>query len=278
MGIKICDTIIVSDLDGTIVPASGVISEVNKQAIKRFEDLGGTFTIATGRTPLHAMKFAAELYVKTPFIAGNGSAIFDPQTQTALWNKCYDKESAECFKKLITELPHIGAVLIDTDDRYHIINDSEGLQKYVRSGYIHDVTYEDKEDFFDCFPDNLRSGWLSLDKDEFVEACLWLAHNRTEIVNFAVSGECFIDILPGGVSKGASFEKLICGIYEKELANAVAIGDFPNDIEMIKEAGLGVAVANAHEDVKKAASLIVKSCEEDGVADLIAYLIETREH
>lgn len=270
---RIDNTIIVSDLDGTIVPNTGIISNANKEAIKRFESLGGVFTIATGRTPRRAMEFANVLSIKTPFVAGNGSVVFDPQTQKSIWSKCFLPECAQILTELINTFPHIGVVLIDTDDSYHIINDSKALQKYVKSGYIHKVTYEKRG----CFPSNLRSGWMALNKEEFVEITLWIAHHRTPLLEFAISGECFIDILPGGVSKGACFEHLVCDIYKKKIADSVAIGDFPNDIEMIEAAGLGVAVSNAHEDVKKTAAMIVKSCDEDGVADLIDYLFASEQ-
>ena len=57
----------------------------------------------------------------------------------------------------------------------------------------------------------------------------------------------------------------------------IAIGDAANDISMIEYAGLGVAMANASEDVKKVADLITVSNEEDGVAKVIEeYILNLR--
>lgn len=263
------DTIIISDLDGTIVPISGIVSKRNKEAIGKFQSLGGTFTIATGRSPFRACEFAGELGVKGAFIAGNGAVIFDNIKNEDVCNICFEKESYEIIKRLMNAFPEVGVVLIDTDDCYYIINDNESLREMATDGRFKETVYCSLEEL----PSNCRSGWLALDKADFVEVAVWAAHNKSEFLTFAHSGEYFLDLIPGGISKGTMLEELV-GYYGKELENTVAIGDYHNDLEMIKKAALGVAVLNAHEDIKAQADLIVKSCEDDAIADLIEYLIK----
>jgi Cof subfamily protein (haloacid dehalogenase superfamily) len=74
-----------------------------------------------------------------------------------------------------------------------------------------------------------------------------------------------IEILPAGINKGAALkfaaEKL--GIAMK---NVMALGDSDNDREMLLEAGWGIAMGNAHDDVRAAAKKTTLGCDEDGAA------------
>jgi hypothetical protein len=77
-----------------------------------------------------------------------------------------------------------------------------------------------------------------------------------------------IEIVNKGVSKGRAL-KILGGYLGIEREEMIAIGDSENDIEMIKFAGLGVAVENAIDEVKKVADFITKSNMEDGVKYVI---------
>ncbi|PZN12558.1 MAG: hydrolase Cof [Bacillota bacterium] len=76
------------------------------------------------------------------------------------------------------------------------------------------------------------------------------------------------DVLPAGVSKASGLARLaaLLGVPPEEV---VAVGDNDNDREMLRFAGLGVAMANASEDVRRCARLVTRSNDEDGVAHLI---------
>ena len=82
------------------------------------------------------------------------------------------------------------------------------------------------------------------------------------------SAPFFIETMPLGVEKAASLNTLLqtLGLTPAEL---MACGDGDNDTVMLREAGFGVATANAEEQVKEAADYITDSNEEDGVAKAI---------
>ena len=80
-------------------------------------------------------------------------------------------------------------------------------------------------------------------------------------------------MLAAGVSKGDALSHL-AGLYHTDLAHIVTIGDYYNDIEMIKRAGLGVTLESAPDDLKKAADLVVAGCDDNGVTELIDYLLQ----
>ena len=92
----------------------------------------------------------------------------------------------------------------------------------------------------------------------------WLDARLAGLGRTVFSEETYLEILPLGVSKGAALSVLLEmeGISPEEV---VAIGDAPNDREMLELAGIGVAVANAAQEVKDAADHVVCSNDEDAV-------------
>ena len=89
--------------------------------------------------------------------------------------------------------------------------------------------------------------------------------------NFAFTESSMIDLIDKKTSKGAALEKLttLCGF---KLSDVIAIGDNMNDIEMIKTAGIGIAVANANQQVINAADFCGKNHDEDAISHVIELL------
>ena len=75
---------IISDLDGTIIPHGGCVSEANKRAIAAFIEGGGHFGIATGRTPEAAAGYLTDVAITAPSIFFNGSMLYDWQAGALL--------------------------------------------------------------------------------------------------------------------------------------------------------------------------------------------------
>lgn len=87
-------------------------------------------------------------------------------------------------------------------------------------------------------------------------------------INVFRSEPYFLELVPQGIDKALSLGVLLkkTEIGREEI---IAMGDGYNDLSMIKFAGLGIAMGNAQEPVKKAADYITSSNEEDGVAEAI---------
>ena len=79
----------------------------------------------------------------------------------------------------------------------------------------------------------------------------------------------FLEIVPKGINKGTAV-KALCRFYGIEKENVMSIGDFYNDIDMFRESGISVAMANAPEDVKSQASFVTQAdADHAGVAEAI---------
>ena len=75
----------------------------------------------------------------------------------------------------------------------------------------------------------------------------------------------FADIISKGNSKSTGIDAMLAH-YGIKLDESMAFGDGGNDISMLKHAGIGVAMGNASEEVKKSADFVTASVDEDGVA------------
>ena len=94
------------------------------------------------------------------------------------------------------------------------------------------------------------------------------SHPLADGFDFIRSERTLLEILPKGVTKGLALIKLT-EYLNVDIANTVAIGDFDNDVAMLKTARLGIAVANASKSAMEAADAVTVSNEEDAIAEVI---------
>lgn len=265
---RVEDIILVSDMDGTIIPITGVISKKNIEAINKFRSLGGTFTIATGRSPASGASFFADLGVDGPIIANNGATIYDVKKDETLWRKYLDPSYMEIVKYVKYNFPQVGIELISDDGEYYIASQNSITKGFVRGT---DFSYNYVEE--SQYPKNCCKVLFVADPPEFDSFINHMRDKNYENVVLVETGGVCFEMMTKGISKGYPFERLV-EIYGKKLENSAAIGDYYNDVEMIEKASIGAAVFNAVDELKEKANIIVKSCEEDGLADFIEHLIK----
>ena len=92
---------------------------------------------------------------------------------------------------------------------------------------------------------------------------------------FSTSGPAFIEVNDTSAGKGVGVE-MLARAYGVDISETVAIGDGGNDVPMLKRAGLGVSVANARDEVKSEADLVVCSADDGAVAELIDLIMEDK--
>ena len=96
----------------------------------------------------------------------------------------------------------------------------------------------------------------------------------SKVYSVTYSGPDFLEIASRSAHKGEALAAF-CTQSGIEAHSVVAFGDMPNDLPMLEWAGLGMAVANAHPLVLQAADVVTLSNEEDGVASLLARIMDT---
>lgn len=254
--------VVVTDVDGTLVDDRQNISSANAKAIRKFQECGGLVTLATGRVEDSARPFVRALGIRIPVILYNGAKIFDFASGTCRYESRLEPFVAETV---------LAAVRSCGLDAVFYADGSAGVLK--RSAVIE--AYERK--------DGIRCRELGPDADRFARrsvkiliieesGCFEVIEDALQSVgehcSIVRSEPTYLEVLPKGISKGSALIRL-SEILEVPLEEMIAVGDQLNDLDMIRLAGLGVAVGNAHEAVKKAADVVVRSHLEDAVADII---------
>lgn len=102
--------------------------------------------------------------------------------------------------------------------------------------------------------------------DEFYDL---LANKMPDDLHLYKSKDTYIEIVPKSISKRSAIEFLISSEFDLEMKEVMSFGDNYNDIEMLEASGLGLAVGNARDEVKKAANKVIGNAKEDGVAKFL---------
>lgn len=254
--------LVATDLDGTLLNNYSEISDYNKKVLQNLMNKGIEVVLSTGR-PLNGMiRYKNILNNNNHSIVFNGAVIAD-NDGNFIYNKPIDKNTAM----------HI----IDIYNKYK----KEDIYLHVYSGNKYIVSEEDfyfrkyaqKENISDIFIglDNIEnfefSKMLFIGERDILEKIQNDINNNIN-ADTSFSHTNFLEILANGINKGSALKWLSDkkGIKREEI---IAFGDNYNDINMIKYAGIGVAVDNAEEEVKKNADYICLSNDKNGVGKFL---------
>lgn len=256
--------LLVSDMDGTLLDSNSKVSEKNREAICRFVEGGGLFTVATGRMEFAVRSYLDVLPLNVPAILYNGASIYDFKNERVLWSSCLPCNMRQLAEDAITTFPGIGISIFHNGDIFFAATNIETHKHEVREGLTPIVTGIE----------NIPEPWYKIiltwepDKLKHVEKFL---ENRTESFHMVYSEPQFLELLQKDTSKGHALKKLVEMLDNPELC-IVAMGDNMNDIEMIKEAGVGIAVENANILLKEKADICCVHHDLHAVSQVIDWI------
>ncbi len=259
--------VLITDLDGTLLPHSKLVSAKDLAAIERFKNGGGIFTIATGRIYQAAEQFFDVLKPNAPVLLNNGGLIYDIQQKNALYSCYLDTASIDYTIDLMEKFPEIG-VEINTMDKIYVVRMTEWEKRHLEMThlpYTETTIDKVKNEKWCKVLYSIEGGRMYL-LEEYVKQMGW---NKS---SFTASGEFLFECLPLNCSKGRALEKLaeICNLQDYTIS---AAGDYDNDLAMLEYADIGFAPANAQDIVKKSASYVTKAtCEDGAIAEAIEYI------
>lgn len=259
--------VIMTDMDGTLIGKNQRVSERNKDAIRHFTAQGGSFGAATGRTQKNSAPFMEGLAINAPCIFYNGGALFDWTRQTFLRTRPMAAPGLAAFVQDCLRICPALCVQVFTAERLYVVSAPEN----------HDaVMLAEKQEFVEASLDEVRAlPWLKIllrDRRENLLVCEAVAKAQglgAELDCF-FSSPFYLEFVGKDVSKGHMLTEMRkLPTYQGKFF--IAVGDFYNDIEMLKRADCGIAPSNAQPEVKATADLIAPvSCDED----LLAYIVE----
>ena len=261
--------LIASDLDGTLINSQQTISKENIDAVSAFVKEGGLFAIATGRAEYTAMAFINQLEVNCPCILYNGAVSYDIKSKSYIRSILLNKiKVLDVLKTILGEYENL-CMQIFTLGKTYIVSGNENIDPILlREGHPFELAAID---------DILSEDWVKVlmsETNETLNKVQQLIDSRipTGTIHTVFSSATYLEVFAGGVSKGSMLESLveITGIRREK---AIAIGDYCNDIEMLIAAGLGVATANGHPQLKAAADITTVSNDEHAISNLIRVVL-----
>ncbi len=267
--------LIALDLDGTTLTRNGLTrrtKETLEEAIRR----GIKVVIATGRPYVALPEKVLQIQGLEYVIISNGAHIANPETGEFLYSNYMSEKAAMKVRSILMETKYevevftAGKAFIDKklyDDL------AENGSTYMGAKYIL-RTRQPVENIYD-FWEETKSEIENINIHfEFLEDRANMYEVLSQVDDAAITSSMPHNIEVGGAttSKASALCEL-CRITGVDMENVIAFGDSHNDMAMIKEAGIGVAMGNAEEDVKEIADHIAPSNDEEGVAYTIRTLI-----
>ncbi|MCZ8511341.1 Cof-type HAD-IIB family hydrolase [Paenibacillus filicis] len=259
--------LLVTDMDGTLLGADKSISPDNLAAIERFTAQGGRFTLATGRIASSVRRYAEQLPLGAPAILCNGAMIYDFASGETVWERMLPVSDAEgIIQRMLSLYPQIGVEIYPKGwDVPFFRNENEVTQRHERM-----EKFRRRADSAPAEPwIKVLFAWEPARLDAITPHLQELTGSAE--VEWIRSDDKYLELLAKDSTKGHALEALTRRLG-MDPAKSIAMGDHLNDLEMIRRAGVGVAVANAHPELRAAAGHHAKHHEEHAVADVIEWL------
>lgn len=257
--------LVATDLDDTLLRDDLTLSERVIEAIRQAKEQGIYVTFATGRMPASARLYAEQLGLDVPIITYNGAMIQEAISRKILYRKVIPVELA---RELISFLS--GAEVhfhMYRGDHVYVqkMNDwsaayAEKTKVPVEEANLMEILKEEKE--------GIEKIIIFGSPEELAVWRTKFSENFPRQLHLTSSKSYFLELNHPEVNKGNTLLTFAQGLGIKQ-EEIMAIGDSLNDIEMIRCAGLGVAMGNARQEVKEVADVVTASNQEDGVAKAI---------
>lgn len=266
------------DLDGTLFDSRKRLTDYTKQVLERAIEKGIVIVPATGRPRVGLPETLLNIPGIRYAIVSNGSAIYDLKEARCIYHNCMDRAKAADLMHRTRSLAHTvqGAFLgewgyMEAVDSARLDGLSlvEEMKAYLRAS----------RHVVDSLPELIRSSGDAPQKLVLMflqdEKGVLLDQAEAEKIvaqypefSFMSGGVGNIEIVDRQTGKGTALLELgrLLGIAKEEI---MAVGDSENDLDMIRKAGLGAAMANGEEIVREYADVIALSNDEDGCAKAI---------
>lgn len=253
----------VTDLDGTLLNAQHTLSARVQHAFLQAKQQGKFVTFATGRNFTSSLPIMQTLPPNVPVILYNGARVETLLPRQTLYAKNLRNEQA--LKAFALQQQFHMEMLLYLDDDIFVSDVTPAIQEFMNIALAPCTPVGDLPRFLgDRDPIKLLAIGQPEELARYARAYRALDSDAVLVC----SQSHYLEILPSGVSKGNAL-KYLADYLDVPLQEIIAVGDNLNDVEMLSEAGLGVAMGNAHPDLKKVADHVTDSNDNDGVATLI---------
>jgi hypothetical protein len=263
--------LVVSDVDGTLLTKDKTLTEGAKHAVHRLHDAGIGFTITSSR-PTIGMRFLIEpLAIRLPIGAFNGSSIVDPMMNPIEQHLI----PASTAQRSLEMLREFGVdIWLFTNEKWLTRNaDGEYVPHEVRAIRADPTIVEN----FTPFLSSACKIVGSSSDAALLQRCEAAMQQALGAQATAVRSQSYyLDVTPPGCDKG-TFVLAMAKRLDISTDAVATIGDMQNDLAMFRTSGLAIAMGNATDDVKKQATQVTTSNEEEGFAGAVEIILKVNE-
>ena len=268
--------LICCDIDGTLL-SNGIVPQKNIEKIKFFAENGGIFALATGRNKRAVSLVEEKIKNISKAVFLNGGMIYDYFNNETIYDAKIPKEDYNIIYKIKEKFPEIG-IEIHFGSNVAVYNRTSETDDHEFYEDMPTVIYT-KEQVEDTELNKILYTLGDKENGERLKEFISEIPHNSRFVNtsavFDGRERLYLEQIPVGISKAIGVKKLADALGI-EKGNLFAIGDYYNDLEMLKIADISAAPCGSPEEIKNSANYITKDVENGAVADFIDYLIKLR--
>ncbi len=254
--------LIMADLDGTLLNSAHVVSPYTAAAIRQAQAQGVMLTFATGKTFPSTQDLIQQFDIRAPVVCGNGTQVFAPDGTLLYGNPI----PLDCALESV-RYAHAHGMTVVVTTRMGLLSD------------VHDANVEELLVHYEPLPDLVPDLETALRTTYKPYKLVLMNQDHAQVVEFqhvlerAFEGRAqvlrsgllsVVEVLPLGVTKGTALE-VVCSQLGIQPHEAICFGDNCNDVDMLRRAGIGVAMGQSPQDVRSQADYVTESNDEDGV-------------
>lgn len=253
---------VATDIDGTILPYNGEFRPEVLECINNLTAKGIKVVLVTGRMHSSTVPIAKKLGLNTPIISYQGGMIKEINGNTLYQSNLPVQTAKEIIQWGRQNNVHLNLYL---DDKLYVEEDNEIIQYYIKGKFVNYTV---------CSFDNLEiknvNKLLAIDINDAQKVSKWVEILKEKYPELYIvkSTPYYCEIGPSNATKSKSVEFLskYWGLKKEEV---LTIGDQNNDIDLVECGGIGIAMGNGTEELKKCADYITDTCENNGFVKAI---------
>lgn len=265
--------IIFLDIDGTLTNSQKVITERTLNILMEAQKRGIILALASGRPDKGIEPLTKKLQLDTfggYILSFNGARVKNIQTNSVIYENSL---SMEAFKRAYELSKKYNVDIITYNDDY-IISETDNNKYLDIESRINKIPVKKVPSMIQFVDYNPTKCLVLGDGDYLASIENDFKQSMGDLANVYRSEPYFIEVVPTGIDKAKSIEKLI-NIINIEHSKTMAFGDGFNDISMVKYVSCGVAMANGCNEIKFVADYVTSSNDDDGIADFLEKYVLT---
>lgn len=266
------------DIDGTLLNRKKELTPATVEALQAAADHGIQIVISTGRLLSEFRDLVEQLPMMRYTVTCTGCQVIDLQTGTDIFRQAMTAAEMQRIYKKMKQFDVMFQAFSDDDGSIH--NDAwvlehadlyspKALARVMQRTHIPEADFDGYIASYTGQTNKIHMFFRSVEQRDQAWSLV-----RDEPYSIMSSTHNDLELMPLGVDKGLGMRKLAdhLGLTADQI---MAIGDGGNDVDMLRQAGIGVAMANASEEAKAAADhVLAYSNDEDGVAKAVWAIIK----